>query len=142
MTSNVLPALKKYACFAGLAPWVQNSNETIHYGRITKRGPKELRTALVQVVMGLRRMKAKTFTWHMIQRYDILKRSKGSGKAIIATARKIAVIIWHMLTREETFNIEKAVDSKLTKKAEVMRKSMGNKEDEPQTKKREKPLIR
>jgi transposase len=36
---------KKYASFAGLAPWVQNSNETVHHGRITKRGPKELRTA-------------------------------------------------------------------------------------------------
>ena len=31
---------KKYASFAGLAPWVQNSNETIHHGSITKRGPK------------------------------------------------------------------------------------------------------
>ena len=47
---------KKYAAYAGLVPWVQNSNETIHHGRITKRGPEELRTALVQVVMGMRRI--------------------------------------------------------------------------------------
>ena len=129
---------KKYASFAGLAPWVQNSNETIHHGKITKRGPKELRTALVQIVMGLRRMKAKTFTWHMVQRYDLLKRSKGSGKAIIATARKIAVIIWHMLTREETFNLEKAIDPKLTKKAEAMRKNVKQNDDEEQVEKHEK----
>jgi len=131
---------KKYSSFAGLAPWVQNSNETIRHGKITKRGPKELRTAFVQVVMGLRRMKAKTFTWHMIKRYDVIKQSKGSGKAIIATARKIAVMIWHMLTREEMFQIERMIDPKLVKKSEVMRKTMGGKEDEFQIEKQEKPV--
>jgi transposase len=29
---------KKYAAYAGLVPWVQNSNETVRHGRITKRG--------------------------------------------------------------------------------------------------------
>jgi transposase len=133
---------RKYASFAGLAPWVQNSNETIRHGKITKRGPKELRTALVQVVMGLRRMKAKTFTWHMMKRYDVLKQSKGSGKAIIATARKIAVIIWHMLTREEMFELEKAADKKLTKKSEVMRKTMGGRVDEPQEEQKKPVKVR
>jgi transposase len=131
---------KKYTSFAGLAPWVQNSNETIRHGKITKRGPKELRTALVQVVMGLRRMKAKTFTWHLVKRYDLLKQSKGSGKAIIATARKVAVIIWHMLTREEMFKLERVTDPKLAKKAQNMRKTMGEKVEEPQVEKREKPV--
>ena len=130
---------KKYASFAGLVPWVQNSNETIHHGKITKRGPKELRTALVQVVMGLRRMKAKTLTWRMVQRYDLLKRSKGSGKAIIATARKIAVIIWNMLTREEAFNLERMVEPKLSEKAQTMRKSVKQNDDEGQVEKQEKP---
>ena len=44
---------KKYSAHAGLVPWVQNSNETIRHGHITKRGPVELRTAFVQVVMGM-----------------------------------------------------------------------------------------
>ena len=131
---------KKYVSFAGLAPWVQNSNETIRHGKITKRGPKELRTALVQVVMGLRRMKAKTLTWHMIKRYDLLKQSKGSGKAIIATARKIAVMIWHMLSREEEFQLERMTDPKLVKKSEIMRKIMGGKEDELHIENHEKPV--
>ena len=111
---------KKYAAYAGLVPWVQNSNETVHHGKITKRGPKELRTALVQVVMGLRRMKAKTCTWRLMQRYEAMKRSKGSGKSITATARKVAVIIWHMLSEEEEFDIRKMVDRKLGKKSEAM----------------------
>ncbi|MDR2747690.1 MAG: transposase [Treponema sp.] len=32
---------KKYAAFAGLVPWVQDSNERIRHGKITKRGPLE-----------------------------------------------------------------------------------------------------
>jgi transposase len=109
---------KKYASFAGLAPWVQNSNETIHHGSITKRGPKELRTAIVQVVMGIRRMKETTLSWRLMQGYECMKKNKGSGKAIIATARKVAVIIWNMLTKDAEFDLEKTVDKKLAGKPE------------------------
>jgi len=112
---------KKYASFAGLAPWVQNSNETIHHGSITKRGPKELRTAIVQVVMGLRRMKKKTMSWRYMERYEMMKKSKGSGKAIIATARKIAVVIWNMLSRDEEFDIGEMGGKKEGKKREVVK---------------------
>jgi uncharacterized protein (UPF0332 family) len=48
------------------------------------------------------------------------------------------MIIWHMLTREEMFKLEKATDKKLTKKSEVMRKTMGEKVDEPQNEEQEK----
>jgi transposase len=109
---------KKFAAFAGLAPWVQDSNETVRHGKITKRGPEELRTALVQVVLGLRRMKEKTKHWRLMERYELLKRSKGSGKTITATARKLAVIIWHMLSEDVAFDVGKMVDGKLRKKAE------------------------
>ena len=112
---------KKLVSYAGLAPWVQNSNETIRHGKITKRGPEQLRTAIVQVVMGLRRMKEKTLSLRIMQRYEIMKASKGSGKTIIATARKIAVIIWHMLSEEVEFDFDKMTDKKLAKKSESMR---------------------
>jgi transposase len=112
---------KKYASFAGLAPWVQNSNETIHHGKITKRGPEELRTAIVQVVMGLRRLKEHTATWRLMQRHEAMKKAKGSGKTIIATARKVAVIIWRMLTEGVEFDAAKMMDPKLAKKSEAMR---------------------
>ena len=115
---------KKYTSFAGLAPWVQNSNETIHHGSITKRGPKELRTALVQIVMGLRRMKGKTASFRLMQRYEAMKKSKGSGKSIIAAARKMAVIIWHMLTEDVEFDIGLMVDRKLASKSEYMNRSL------------------
>ena len=114
---------KKYASYAGLAPWVQNSNEVINHGRITKRGPEELRTALVQVVMGLRRMKSKTCSWRMMQRYEAIKKNKGSGKAIIATARKLATIIWQMLTEEAEFETGQMVDQKPAKKSGTIKPS-------------------
>jgi len=131
---------KKYASFAGLAPWVQDSNESIHHGRITKRGPKELRTGIVQVVMGLRRMKEKTFFWRFMQRYEAMKKNKGSGRAIIATARKVATMIWHMLTEDVEFDLTKMVDKKLAKKSEAMRKTAVVNEEAP-VEKEEVPVV-
>ena len=78
---------KKYAAFCGLVPWVSDSNETIRHGKITKRGPQELRVSFVQMVMGIRRCKD-TANWRIMQRYDYMKTHKGSGKSIIAAARK------------------------------------------------------
>ena len=132
---------KKYAAYCGLVPWVQNSNETVHHGKITKRGPKELRTALVQVVMGLRRMKAKTLEWRLMQRYEGMKKSKGSGRAITATARKVAVIIWHMLSEGEDFDTGKMVEKELTRKAEVMSWASGV-VSEAVTERKEKPAVK
>jgi hypothetical protein len=114
---------KKLSAFAGLVPWVQDSNETVRHGRITKRGPEELRTALVQVVLGMRRLKADTLEWRLMQRYEALKRRKGSGKTIIATARKLAVIIWHMLSKDAEFNLTLMADRKLVQTAEGMSKT-------------------
>jgi transposase len=44
---------KQFSTHTGLASWVQNSNERERYGSITKRGPEQLRTVLVQMVGGM-----------------------------------------------------------------------------------------
>jgi len=139
---NRFSSAKKLAAYAGLVPWVQNSNETNRHGKITKRGPKELRTALVQIVMGLRRMKEKTLAWRLMQRYEAMKASKGSGKSIIAAARKMATIIWHMLSKGVEFDLSLMLDKKLEKKSEAMSRSarlveaaVVEKSDEPVSKK-------
>jgi transposase len=95
---------KKFSAHCGLVPWVQNSNMTIHHGRITKRGPVELRTALVQVVLGMVRAKNYTCDYRIITKYDSMKKYKGSGQSIIATARKMSTIIYHMLKFREDFD--------------------------------------
>lgn len=97
---------KKYAAFCGLVPWVQDSNETIHHGKITKRGPQELRTSFVQLVLGIRRCKD-TSDWRMMQRYEYMKKNKGSGKSIVAAARKMAEIVWAMLSDKKDFEAGK-----------------------------------
>jgi len=111
---------KRYAAYAGLAPWVQCSNMTAHYGRITKRGPEELRTALVQLVMGMNRSRM-TKDYRVMIQYKAMKKNKGSGKSIIATARKLSKIIWFMLTDNKPFNSDLMVNKNLNDKADDMR---------------------
>ena len=86
---------------------------------------EELRTAIIQVVMGMRRLKKTTMSWRLMERYEGMKKSKGSGKSITATARKVAVIIWHMLSEGKEFDAGLMVDRKLRKKAESMSKTAG-----------------
>ena len=98
---------KHFSAYCGLVPWVQTSNESAYYGRITKRGPQELRTALVQCVVAMIRMEDKTKDMGMIRQYHELKDQKSSGKAIIATARKLTRIIYVMLMTQTPFDIGK-----------------------------------
>ena len=98
---------KNFSAYCGLVPWVQTSNETVYYGKITKRGPQELRTALVQCVVAMVRMPLKTSEIGIIKQYYKLKDEKSSGKAIIATARKLSRIIYVMLTTKTPFDFAK-----------------------------------
>lgn len=108
---------KQLAAYAGVVPWVQNSADRERYGRITKRGPNELRTALVQVVLGMVRNKRRTGGYRIMERYDRLKRAKGSGRSIIATARALSEIIWHMLDQNEPFDEIRMTNPEIRRKA-------------------------
>ena len=115
---------KQYSSYAGLAPWVQSSNETTHYGSITKRGPEQLRTALVQLVLGMVRMKRTTLDYRLMIRYGSMKRQKGSGRSIIATARKLSKIIWFMLTADRPFDPGQMIAKDKKAKTDEMRASL------------------
>jgi transposase len=82
----------KLASYFGLVPRVANSNETVHHGRITKRGSKLGRTTLVQCTLI-----AVRYSPFLKNFYDRIKAKKGAGKAIIATARKFLGIIYRTL---------------------------------------------
>jgi hypothetical protein len=71
------------------------------------------------------KVQKKTLCWRLMQRYEAMKKGKGSGRAIIATARKIAVIIWNMLTGDVEFDQAKMTDARLAKKSERMSRSAG-----------------
>ncbi len=83
----------KLAAYIGIVPRVKDSNETIRHGRITKHGSTLARTTLVQCTLV-----AKRYSPYLRNYYERIKRTRGSGKAIIATARKLLGIIYKTLT--------------------------------------------
>lgn len=97
---------KRFSSYLGIVPSVHNSADTVHMGHITKRGPQELRTAFVQVAMGIIRKPQNTSEWKLMKDYQIMKISKGSGRAIIALTRKVARIVFAMLNNKEAFKPE------------------------------------
>lgn len=79
----------KLASYFGIVPRVCNSNETERSGRITKRGSKLGRTTLVQCALIAMRYSA-----YLRAHYERIKARRGTGKAIIALARKFLNIIY------------------------------------------------
>jgi len=118
---NRFRSYKEFSSYAGLAPWVQTSNTTEHYGKITKRGPEPLRTALVQIVLGMVRSR-RTNEYRLMKRYKNMKSHKGSGKTIVATARKLSKIVWYMLKNDTLFDPFKMTDPKIQRIIDEMRK--------------------
>ena len=102
---------KRFSSYLGIVPSVHNSADTVRMGHITKRGPQELRTAFVQVAMGIIRQPQNTSEWKLMKDYHTMKTSKGSGRAIIALTRKVARIVFAMLNNREAFNPELMIKS-------------------------------
>jgi transposase len=84
---------KKLCSYAGLVPRVYSSGQKEYTGSITKAGRSILRWILVEAA-------------HTTVRYDPelgkffrrLEKKKGYSVAIVAVARKMLVIIWHLLS--------------------------------------------
>jgi hypothetical protein len=79
--------------YAGLGAGVRSSGQTTRAGPITKSGRSELRTTLIQVAWAPVR-----YSPFRRERFSRLAPHKGSQKAITIIARKILVVIWHVLT--------------------------------------------
>ena len=88
----------KLAAYFGLVPRVEQSNHTEHHGRITRRGNKLARTTLVQCALI-----AKRYNPFLRSFYERIQRRRGSGKAIVATARKLLTIVYYTLKNHWTF---------------------------------------
>lgn len=103
---------KSLTAYVGLVPYVNNSGEEVRHGKITKTGPAYMRTALVQAVLAM--LRSKEMKNHpLVLSYYKMKETKCSGKAIIATARKLLSIIWTLLKRNETFDMNYYYNSKV-----------------------------
>lgn len=92
------PSQKALDSYFGIVPRVRNSNDTVHHGRITKKGSKLGRTTLVQCTLVAIR-----YSPYLRNFYLRLKQKKGSGKAIIATSRKLLGIIYQTLKNDWIF---------------------------------------
>jgi transposase len=89
----------KLVAYLGLNPSVHQSGDgRARHGRITKQGRTHARTLLVeaawQAVRGPGPLRAF---------YQRIARRRGNHIAAVAVARKLAVIIWHLLTRGEDY---------------------------------------
>ena len=102
----------KLAAYFGITPRVSQSNDAQRVGRITKRGNKIARTTLVQCALI-----AKRYSPYLHSFFEHIKSTRGAGKAIIATARKLLNTIFHTLKNQwvfedfTTFTIRKTINA-------------------------------
>lgn len=105
--------------WAGLRPRNDESAKKIKNNKITK-GNKYLRRILVQCAWAATRTKN---SW-LKAKYDQLCVRKSSKKALIAISRKLLVIIWHVLTKQQEYieYVPKINTEKKRKKIEYHKK--------------------
>ena len=90
---------KELVSYAGLDPEVHQSGDTEIRGSISKEGSAPLRWTLVQSAHV-----AVRYDEYLGNFYSRLKQRKNHQIAIVATARKLLVSMFHMLTRKEPYD--------------------------------------
>ena len=92
---------KEVVSYVGLNPVIRESGDSRIEGSISKRGSGRVRWLLVQAA----NTAVHTCNDEYLSRfYDRLASRKNSQKAIVATARKMLVSIYHMLDRGEVYD--------------------------------------
>jgi transposase len=91
---------KQVSYYVGLVPRVDDSGESSRRGRIIKRGCRQLRRVMVQCAWAMIRS---PYANKFKSKYEELKRRRGSGKAIVAVARKMIELVYHLLREKEKY---------------------------------------
>jgi len=94
------PSSRKLVGYTGLAPTVRSSGERTEYGHITRQGRAELRAVWVQIAHLVAADTGKA-TAPLRKWFSKVAYHRGKKTAIVALARKLLVIAYHLL-REET----------------------------------------
>jgi transposase len=89
---------RKLIGYAGLAPSVHQSGDRSRTGALSKAGSRTLRWAAVEAAQHAWRP---TNPWHQL--YTDLAARAGKNPAKSAVARKILIVAWHVLSRNEPF---------------------------------------
>lgn len=98
------PNAKKFTSYFGLVPRLSQSGNHAYYGRITKLGNPYVRWSLVQASHRVVRIDAKHKKF-----VDRLSYRHGKKKAIVALARKLAIIVYWILKEEKPYQKEAGV---------------------------------
>lgn len=88
----------RLTAYFGLVPSVHQSAERAYHGRITKQGNTNVRWLLTQAAQAAARHPGP-----LGQQFARLARRKSRNVAITATARKLAVLVWHLLSKREPY---------------------------------------
>jgi transposase len=97
---------RQVSAYAGLVPRQHQSGETNRMGKITRRGPRVLRAALVEAAWAMLRYNP----WATALYQRICGGQKTRKKqAIIAVARKLLVRCWVLLRKQEKWDESKAL---------------------------------
>lgn len=91
-------AAKKFAAYTGLIPSTYASGSRVFHGSLTKQGNKWLRWALIEAVTPALRASASLRKY-----YAQLKTRRGAKDARVATARKLAELIWTVWTERRCY---------------------------------------
>jgi transposase len=90
---------RKLVAYLGLDPKVRQSGEApARSGRISKRGSASARWALVEAAWSVVKQPGPLRAF-----YERVRARRGHGKAIVATARKLAILFWCMLSRGQDY---------------------------------------
>jgi transposase len=94
---------RKLVSYLGLDPKVrQSGNEPARHGRIAKAGSAEARHMLGEVAWKVARTPGPMRAF-----FERVQSRRGPQVAATATARKLAVLFWHLLTREEDYAFQR-----------------------------------
>jgi transposase len=92
---------KSVGAYLGMTPTQYASGETMRQGRVSKCGPTELRSLLVEAAIVLLTRSQK---WSKLKAWGLkIMRKKGLKKAAVAVGRKLAVIMHRMMIQETEF---------------------------------------
>lgn len=93
--SSRLPTAKQLVGYSGLGVSIHASGQTQHTGGITKQGRREIRTTLVEAAWV-----AVAHHPHWKAVFERLCTRMNKRKAIVAVARKLLIVIWHVLAEQ------------------------------------------
>jgi transposase len=94
---------RKLVSYLGLDPKVRQSGiGAARHGRISKQGAAHVRQMLAEAAFV-----AVSTAGPMRAFYERVRARRGSQIAIVAVARKLAVLFWHLLTREQDYAFQR-----------------------------------